>query len=71
MLQTFVVLGMNSAMFLSFTEGNFFYLLYTLYHRQTALMQACQHGHWEVVQTLIIFKANVRSLLQTDFVLFY
>jgi len=34
-------------------------------------MQACQHGHWEVVQTLIIFKANVRSSLQTDFVLFY
>ena len=26
---------------------------------QTALMQACQYGHWEVVQTLIIFKANV------------
>jgi len=24
-------------------------------------MQACQHGHWEVVQTLTIFKANVRS----------
>lgn len=26
---------------------------------QTALMQACQYGHWEVVQTLIIYKANV------------
>lgn len=27
--------------------------------QQTALMQACQHGHWEVVQTLILYKANV------------
>lgn len=26
---------------------------------QTALMQACQYGHWEVVQTLILYKANV------------
>ncbi|KAG9159305.1 hypothetical protein Leryth_019914 [Lithospermum erythrorhizon] len=26
---------------------------------QTALMQACQYGHWEVVQTLILFKANI------------
>ncbi|XP_042482895.1 probable E3 ubiquitin-protein ligase XBOS32 [Macadamia integrifolia] len=30
------------------------------YRGQTALMQACQHGHWEVVQNLIIFKANIR-----------
>jgi E3 ubiquitin-protein ligase XBAT32/33 len=22
-------------------------------------MQACQYGHWEVVQTLILFNANV------------
>ncbi|KAL9224138.1 hypothetical protein vseg_000204 [Gypsophila vaccaria] len=29
------------------------------YRGQTALMQACQHGHWEVVQTLIIHKANI------------
>ncbi|XP_051120851.1 probable E3 ubiquitin-protein ligase XBOS32 isoform X2 [Andrographis paniculata] len=29
------------------------------YRGQTALMQACQYGHWEVVQTLIIFKANI------------
>ena len=26
-------------------------------------MQACQYGHWEVVQTLILFGANVRQLL--------
>lgn len=26
---------------------------------QTALMQACQYGHWEVVMTLVLFKANV------------
>ena len=26
---------------------------------QTALMKACQYGHWEVVQTLMLFKANV------------
>ncbi|KAJ1433542.1 Zinc finger, RING-type [Sesbania bispinosa] len=31
------------------------------YRGQTALMQACQHGHWEVVQTLIIFKANIHK----------
>ncbi|MCO5571480.1 hypothetical protein L7F22_025220 [Adiantum nelumboides] len=29
------------------------------YSGQTALMQACRNGHWEVVQTLILFKANV------------
>nr|DAD27587.1 TPA_asm: hypothetical protein HUJ06_029055 [Nelumbo nucifera] len=29
------------------------------YRGQTALMQACQHGHWEVVQTLMLFKANI------------
>ncbi|QHO21640.1 putative E3 ubiquitin-protein ligase [Arachis hypogaea] len=31
------------------------------YHGQTALMQACQHGHWEVVQTLILVKANSKQ----------
>ena len=29
---------------------------------QTALMQACQHGHWEVVLILVLFGANVSSL---------
>ncbi|CAO2841705.1 unnamed protein product [Amaranthus hypochondriacus] len=29
------------------------------YRGQTALMQACQHGHWEVVQTLVLSKANI------------
>ncbi|XP_076951002.1 putative E3 ubiquitin-protein ligase XBOS32 [Bidens hawaiensis] len=29
------------------------------YRGQTALMQACQYGHWEVVLTLILFKANI------------
>lgn len=29
------------------------------YRGQTALMQACQHGHWEVVLILILFKANI------------
>lgn len=29
------------------------------YRGQTALMQACQHGHWEVVQTLVLFRANI------------
>ncbi|XP_047308053.1 E3 ubiquitin-protein ligase XBAT32-like isoform X2 [Impatiens glandulifera] len=31
------------------------------YRGQTALMQACQHGHWEVVQILILFKANIHK----------
>lgn len=31
------------------------------YRGQTALMQACQHGHWEVVQTLVIFNANIHK----------
>ena len=26
-------------------------------------MQACQYGHWEVVQTLILFNANVSFFL--------
>ncbi|KAF9616913.1 hypothetical protein IFM89_032875 [Coptis chinensis] len=29
------------------------------YCGQTALMHACRHGHWEVVQTLLLFKSNV------------
>ncbi|KAL8461290.1 hypothetical protein ACS0TY_032675 [Phlomoides rotata] len=29
------------------------------YRGQTALMQACQYGHWEVVLILILFKANI------------
>ncbi|BBN15809.1 E3 ubiquitin-protein ligase XBAT32/33 [Marchantia polymorpha subsp. ruderalis] len=29
------------------------------YCGQTALMQACRYGHWEVAQTLLLYKANV------------
>lgn len=29
------------------------------YCGQTALMQACRHGHWEVVQTLLLSRCNV------------
>ncbi|TVU12898.1 hypothetical protein EJB05_46564, partial [Eragrostis curvula] len=29
---------------------------------QTALMQACRFGHWEVVQTLLVFKCNVSKV---------
>lgn len=32
------------------------------YRGQTALMQACQHGHWEVVQTLVLSKANIHKV---------
>jgi hypothetical protein len=28
---------------------------------KTALMQACRYGHWEVVQTLLLFRCNVSS----------
>lgn len=31
------------------------------YRGQTALMQACQHGHWEVVLTLILNNANIHK----------
>ncbi|KAK1275759.1 putative E3 ubiquitin-protein ligase XBOS32 [Acorus gramineus] len=31
------------------------------YRGQTALMQACQFGHWEVVQFLMLFKANIHK----------
>ncbi|PKA65455.1 putative E3 ubiquitin-protein ligase XBOS32 [Apostasia shenzhenica] len=34
-------------------------------HFQTALMQACQFGHWEVVQILMLFKANIH---RTDYI---
>ncbi|XP_047322022.1 E3 ubiquitin-protein ligase XBAT33-like [Impatiens glandulifera] len=30
------------------------------YCGQTSLMQACRYGQWEVVQTLVLFKCNVR-----------
>lgn len=29
---------------------------------QTALMQACRYGHWEVVQMLLLYRCNVGSL---------
>ncbi|XP_041002816.1 E3 ubiquitin-protein ligase XBAT33-like [Juglans microcarpa x Juglans regia] len=29
------------------------------YCGQTALMQACRYGHWEVVQTLLLYRCNV------------
>ncbi|CAN6208917.1 unnamed protein product [Urochloa humidicola] len=29
---------------------------------QTALMQACRFGHWEVVQTLLVFRCNVSKV---------
>eukprot|EP00262_Sarcandra_glabra_P001580 TRINITY_DN11714_c0_g1_i4.p1 TRINITY_DN11714_c0_g1~~TRINITY_DN11714_c0_g1_i4.p1 ORF type:complete len:496 (+),score=42.80 TRINITY_DN11714_c0_g1_i4:441-1928(+) len=29
------------------------------YCGQTALMHACRYGHWEVVQTLLLFRSNV------------
>ncbi|RHN81860.1 putative ankyrin repeat-containing domain-containing protein [Medicago truncatula] len=32
------------------------------YSGQTALMQACRYGHWEVVQTLLLFRCNVSSV---------
>ncbi|KAL5699369.1 RING-type E3 ubiquitin transferase [Ranunculus cassubicifolius] len=32
------------------------------YRGQTALMQACQHGHWEVVLTLVLSKANIHKV---------
>ncbi|KAL8254798.1 hypothetical protein R6Q59_033019 [Mikania micrantha] len=31
------------------------------YRGQTALMQACQYGHWEVVLTLVLFKADIHK----------
>lgn len=31
------------------------------YRGQTALMQACQYGHWKVVQSLMLFRANIRK----------
>ncbi|PWA72134.1 E3 ubiquitin-protein ligase XBOS35 [Artemisia annua] len=32
------------------------------YRGQTALMQACQYGHWEVVLTLVLSKANIHKM---------
>lgn len=32
------------------------------YRGETALMQACQFGHWEVVLTLVLFKANIHKM---------
>lgn len=29
------------------------------YCGQTALMEACRYGHWEVVQTLLLYRANI------------
>ncbi|XP_014509520.1 E3 ubiquitin-protein ligase XBAT33-like isoform X5 [Vigna radiata var. radiata] len=29
------------------------------YCGQTTLMQACRYGHWEVVQTLLLFRCNM------------
>lgn len=40
--------------------------MFSAISEQTALMQACQHGHWEVVLILILFKANVRLLLSSN-----
>ncbi|XP_022134832.1 E3 ubiquitin-protein ligase XBAT32 [Momordica charantia] len=31
------------------------------YRGQTALMQACQHGHWEVVLILVLFRASIHK----------
>ncbi|XP_051142471.1 E3 ubiquitin-protein ligase XBAT32 [Andrographis paniculata] len=31
------------------------------YRGQTALMQACQYGHWEVVLILMLFRANIHK----------
>jgi hypothetical protein len=33
--------------------------LYLHLYLKTALMQACRYGHWEVVQTLLLFRCNV------------
>ncbi|XP_070671296.1 uncharacterized protein [Malus domestica] len=36
---------------------------YRNYCGQTALMQACRYGHWEVVQTLLLFRCNVLHMV--------
>lgn len=35
---------------------------------KTALMQACRSGHWEVVQTLMLFRCNVSNLIKSIFI---
>ncbi|KAL2484897.1 E3 ubiquitin-protein ligase XBAT33-like [Abeliophyllum distichum] len=34
-------------------------ILVILMGDRTALMQACRYGHWEIVQTLLLFRCNV------------
>ncbi|XP_044467219.1 E3 ubiquitin-protein ligase XBAT33-like isoform X2 [Mangifera indica] len=41
--------GLNSPLHFAAAKG----------HNETALMQACRYGHWEVVQTLLLFRCNV------------
>ena len=36
---------------------------------QTALMQACRYGHWEVVQTLLLFRCNVSLKFKQNYLL--
>lgn len=44
----------------NYTEMNVpFTCLFLFMHMKTAVMQACRYGHWEVVQTLLIFRCNV------------
>ncbi|RYQ96407.1 hypothetical protein Ahy_B08g092150 isoform D [Arachis hypogaea] len=37
------------------------------YCGQTDLMQACRYGHWEVVQTLMLFRCNVMLRILNPF----
>nr|XP_019710002.1 E3 ubiquitin-protein ligase XBAT33-like [Elaeis guineensis] len=41
--------GLNSPLHFAAAKG----------HNEMALMQACRHKHWEVVQTLLLFGSNV------------
>ncbi|KAL8534371.1 hypothetical protein ACS0TY_010402 [Phlomoides rotata] len=41
--------GLNSPLHFAAAKG----------HNETALMQACRYGHWEVVQSLLLFRCNV------------
>ncbi|XP_039135841.1 E3 ubiquitin-protein ligase XBAT33-like [Dioscorea cayenensis subsp. rotundata] len=41
--------GLNSPLHFATAKG----------HSETALMQACRYGHWEVVQTLLLYRSNV------------
>jgi hypothetical protein len=36
-----------------------FFFVYLEWWMKTALMHACRHGHWEVVQMLLLFRCNV------------